>query len=76
MFTPGIYKHYKGKLYHAMAIVIHSETREEMVLYRELYEPYDLNVRPRALFEGNVVIDGVEQKRFKLEFELKAEFGK
>lgn len=76
MFTPGIYKHYKGKLYHAMAIVIHSETREEMVLYRELYEPYDLNVRPRTMFEEEVVIDGIEQPRFALEFEMKTEFGK
>jgi hypothetical protein len=76
MFTPGIYKHYKGKPYHAMAIVIHSETREEMVLYRELYEPYDLNVRPRAMFEENVSVDGVEQARFALEFKLKTEFGR
>lgn len=76
MFTPGIYKHYKGKLYHAVAIVKHSETLEEMVLYRGLYEPYEMYVRPRAMFEGNVIIDGVEQKRFGLEFELKTEFGK
>lgn len=75
MFTPGIYKHYKGNKYHAMAIVTHSETLEEMVLYRGLYEPYDMYVRPRAMFEEHVLIDGVQQPRFALEFELKTEFG-
>lgn len=71
MFTPGIYKHYKGKLYHAMAVVIHSETREEMILYRELYEPYDLNVRPRGMFEEDVEMDGKMVPRFELVQELK-----
>jgi hypothetical protein len=75
MFTPGVYKHYKGNHYHASAIVIHSETLEEMVVYRALYEPYDMYVRPRAMFEEHITVDGVEQPRFKLEFALKTEFG-
>jgi hypothetical protein len=76
MFTPGVYKHYKGNRYHATAIVKHSETLEEMVLYRGLYQPYQMYVRPRHMFEENVIVDGVKQPRFELEFELKTEFGK
>ena len=66
MFQPGIYKHYKGKLYHGMAVVMHSESHEEMVLYRGLYDAYDLYVRPRTMFEEDVEIDGKVMPRFEL----------
>lgn len=51
---PGIYRHYKGKDYKVLGTVFHSETREKLVLYLELYEPYDLNVRPIEMFEEEV----------------------
>lgn len=47
---PGIYRHFKGKEYKVLGVVIHSETREKLVLYLELYPPYELNVRPIELF--------------------------
>ena len=51
---PGIYRHYKGKDYKVLGVALHSETREPMVVYLELYEPYDLNVRPAAMFSEEV----------------------
>lgn len=52
---PGIYKHYKGGLYEVFGIAIHSETEEELVVYRSMYGTYRLNVRPRTMFLERVV---------------------
>lgn len=60
----GIYRHYKGKLYHVIGISRHSENLEEMVVYRCLYGNYGLWVRPRVMFEENVVIEGKSIPRF------------
>ncbi len=61
---PGLYRHYKGGRYEVLATVRHSETREPMVLYRALYGGRGLWVRPAAMFNEAVVIDGVPQPRF------------
>lgn len=61
---PGLYHHYKGNLYQVMDTVRHSETLEPMTLYRALYGERGLWVRPAAMFNETVVIDGVEQPRF------------
>jgi hypothetical protein len=63
--TPlGRYRHYKGGLYDVIGTVRHSETLEPMTLYRALYGQGGLWVRPAAMFEERMVIDGVEQARF------------
>ncbi|MCH2534644.1 MAG: DUF1653 domain-containing protein [Bdellovibrionales bacterium] len=61
----GIYEHYKGKKYQVIDVVRHSETLEELVLYKTLYENElgDLWVRPKAMFIENLE-DG--RPRFKL----------
>ncbi|MCL2444515.1 DUF1653 domain-containing protein [Candidatus Saccharibacteria bacterium] len=46
----GIYRHYKGDLYLIVDVARHSETLEEMVIYRGLYENAPLWVRPMELF--------------------------
>lgn len=61
---PGLYRHYKGMLYEVIDTVRHSETLEPMTLYRALYGQRGLWVRPAAMFEEQVVIDGVLQPRF------------
>lgn len=61
---PGLYRHYKGNLYEVVGTVRHSETLEPMTLYRALYGENGLWVRPAAMFDEEVVIDGVRQLRF------------
>ncbi len=61
---PGLYRHYKGLLYEVVGTVRHSESLEPMTLYRALYGERGLWVRPAAMFNEEVVIDGVRQPRF------------
>ena len=61
---PGRYRHYKGMLYEVLDTVRHSETLEPMTLYRALYGDQGLWVRPAAMFNEEVVIDGARQPRF------------
>ena len=61
---PGLYRHYKGMLYEVVGTVRHSESLEPMTLYRALYGENGLWVRPAAMFNEEVVIDGVQQPRF------------
>jgi hypothetical protein len=64
--TPvGRYRHYKGMEYEVIGTVRHSESLEPMTLYRALYGEHGLWVRPAAMFNENVVIDGIEQPRFR-----------
>ena len=64
--TPlGRYRHYKGMEYDVVGTVRHSETLEPLTLYRALYGERGLWVRPAAMFNENVVIDGITQPRFK-----------
>lgn len=62
----GVYAHYKGPLYRVLGLVIHSETLEELVHYECLYPnpSGQFWVRPRAMFEGTITIDGVTRPRF------------
>jgi len=60
----GLYLHYKGGRYEVLGVVRHSESLQEMVLYRALYGENGLWVRPRAMFEGQVLIDDVLVARF------------
>ena len=63
--TPqGLYRHYKGLMYEVVGTVRHSESLEPMTLYRALYGERGLSVRPAAMFNEEVVIDGVRQPRF------------
>ena len=66
----GKYRHYKGKEYEIVGIATHSETMEELVVYKALYTiegkgENSLWVRPRAMFEEEVEVDGVVRKRFE-----------
>lgn len=60
----GLYKHYKGNLYHVIGVCRHSETLEEMVVYQRLYADYRLWVRPREMFQEDIEHNGQIMPRF------------
>ena len=66
---PGLYRHYKGLLYEVVGTARHSESLEPMTLYRALYGEPGLWVRPSAMFNEEVVIDGILQPRFQRQSE-------
>ena len=61
---PGRYRHFKGNEYQVLGVARHSETEEEMVVYRALYGEGGLWVRPAAMWLENVTRDGVTKPRF------------
>ena len=65
----GKYKHYKGKLYEVIGVARHSETLEELIVYRALYfsNEFGLNaiwVRPKYMFFSKVMHEGKDIPRF------------
>ncbi len=64
---PGTYRHHKGSLYEVLGLARHSETEEPLVVYRALYGEGGLWVRPLAMFEETVLVDGREVRRFSRE---------
>jgi hypothetical protein len=64
---PGIYKHYKGQFYEVIGRAKHSETLEELVVYKALYQPEGENlwVRPLKMFIEEIEVNGKKMKRFE-----------
>jgi len=60
----GAYRHYKGGEYEVLGVARHSETDEQLVVYRPLYGERALWVRPLTMFCENVLVDGVKTARF------------
>jgi hypothetical protein len=60
----GRYRHYKGKEYEVIGVARHSETEEELVVYRCMYGDQSLWVRPLVMFCETVLIDGRQIARF------------
>ncbi len=66
----GLYQHYKGKEYEVIGIAKHSETLEELVIYKALYDSEDFGknaiwARPVSMFTDTITIDGKEIPRFE-----------
>ena len=61
LMQPGMYRHYKGDVYEILGIARHSETLEELVVYK-----HDGNfwVRPIAMFFQEVEFEGKNVLRF------------
>ena len=61
---PGRYRHFKGGEYQVIDVARHSETDEDMVVYRPLYGEGRLWVRPLGMFLEEVERDGETVPRF------------
>lgn len=61
----GRYRHYKGNEYEVVGFARHSETLEDMVVYKALYGEGGTWVRPLSMWENPIEIDGKTVKRFE-----------
>jgi len=61
---PGRYRHFKGGEYEVIGTARHSETLEELVVYRALYGEGGLWVRPAAMWNEIVEREGRRFPRF------------
>lgn len=66
----GIYRHFKGDYYLVEGIAKDSETKEEMVVYRRLYDDCGLWVRPKEMFLSEVDHEKYPNEKQKYRFEL------
>jgi cupin 2 domain-containing protein len=62
---PGRYRHFKGNEYTVIGVAHHSETNEELVVYRQEYGKHGLLVRPKQMFLETVKLDGKDVARFQ-----------
>ena len=62
---PGRYIHFKGGEYEVIGVAAHSETLEEMVVYRALYGEGGLWVRPASMWNETVMYQGRNVARFR-----------
>jgi len=61
----GKYKHFKGNIYEVIAVAKHTETMEDMVIYKSLSDS-KVWARPKKMFLEKVEVDGKMLERFKL----------
>ena len=66
----GRYEHYKGKHYEVIRLAKHSETLEELVIYKALYDSEEFGnnslwARPKSMFLEKVNIEDKEVPRFR-----------
>jgi hypothetical protein len=60
----GRYRHYKGNEYEVLGTATHSETGEQLVVYRALYGERGLWVRPAGMFCESVRVGAGTVPRF------------
>lgn len=60
----GRYRHYKGNEYEVIGEGTHTETEERLVVYKALYAPYAIWVRPYEMFFEFIVFEGRNVPRF------------
>ena len=63
IYTDGIYQHYKGDVYKVIGRAKHTETQEQMIIYKDASS--NIWVRPKEMFESYIEVDGQQVERFK-----------
>jgi hypothetical protein len=63
--APGRYRHFKGKEYTVLGVARHSETHEELVVYRQEYGDHGFWARPKEMFLQTVEVNGEQVPRFR-----------
>lgn len=61
----GRYRHFKGNEYEVLGSALHTESGEELVIYRPLYGSFRLCARPLTMFTAMVETNGQMQPRFR-----------
>ena len=64
MGVEGIYRHFKGNYYEVVGLAIDVETKEEFVLYRQMYDVFGYWMRPKDMFFGKRITDKGPVERF------------
>lgn len=60
----GKYRHFKGNEYEVIGVAKHSETQEELVVYKTLYGDFDMWLRPLEMFLDTKELEGKTVPRF------------
>jgi len=61
----GVYRHYKGNIYEVIVgFARHSETLEDMVIYKAMYGEQEIWARPLSMWNEIVEADGMAVNRF------------
>lgn len=63
------YRHFKGGEYEIVSLAVGSEDGDSQVVYRALYEPYTVYVRPLEMFMGPVDMEKYPEAKQELRFE-------
>ena len=61
----GLYRHYKGNLYEVVGFARHSETLENMIIYKALYGERGTWVRPLSMWDNLIEAEGKTVERFE-----------
>ncbi|MBQ6895929.1 MAG: DUF1653 domain-containing protein [Oscillospiraceae bacterium] len=65
MIETGKYRHFKGNEYEVLYVAKHSETLEEIVVYRALYGEKGVWVRPASMWDETITREGRTFRRFE-----------